>query len=1035
MSQDIIALSDRIKELSYSTGTGDFSLDGAAAGFSSFGNAYQNNDALFYAITDGSNYEIGSGQYIVVGPNDYLRRFPFRSSNSNNLVNFTAGVKEVYVTYPGQYSVFTASGLGNFQRPKASGVAFWQSSQILDYDSNFIWDATNNRLGINIANPKSALHIGGTVNESILTVSGVVLGGSGIWFSGINPYVGGVQREPFMRNELDPTTGTSDVFSLSGVVDQRLLFKKVNAGLVFAGPPSGCASPPCLPGYPSFRALTAGDIPELDYLASAGPCSEGQIPFCNGSGQLTFDTNLIWDTTNNYLGVNTATPTKSLDVTGHGRVTGDFTVGGKIIFSDNSTISGAYLAGSGLSLYGGRQFNIGNMFQLSDSANTGWVHQANTVTITGVNGILTSYNTGTKTLTITGQGVYDKWVISDQYLSSGSILTGNTVYFSGVSGITTEFSNNTLKISAGTLSGNLVNFINTTSGNLHTEIVNTSGWAKSYIDGQVISAGSYTKWVVADGSGNKSDVTQADTVYFSGIDGIKTGLISLDASNFIVTISGGAGGIGEYYAGTGLAKTGNTFYTYGTGLFTNIYFGTSSAEASSAAIKVGYNAGGSQDTSKSDRIVIGNNSATSSSGALHSINIGESAGQYSQLSSGSIYVGWQAGKYSQYAKYNNFVGTLAGSNSNNSTENNFIGYQAGNYSDNNIGTNAIGTNAGYLSSGATYNNYIGHNAGYKSSGTNYSTFVGYYSGSGLKTDNSIILKTNANLNNGATWAGTNNYIIEIADTIHGRSDNRTLRIGADPASYSEVNDYTLSVKSNSPSKKAVGVLATSSQTANLQEWADSSLNVPTYVDKDGFLHATGGLVLDVGSPVSTTNKLYNNGGNLYWNGNIVSAGSAYTAGSGLTLHGTQFNMGNMWSLSDKSTSGWVHQADRVAFSGINGVKVSFNGIGTNDKTVLISGVYRTKNVRTENSDTTLLLNDEVLFISSNPGGSVQVNLPTAIGNQGKEYYIKRVDTGSSYSVVIDGYGSETIDGALSKTLTNNYEAVLIISNNSNWFVF
>jgi hypothetical protein len=125
----------------------------------------------------------------------------------------------------------------------------------------------------------------------------------------------------------------------------------------------------------------------------------------------------------------------------------------------------------------------------------------------------------------------------------------------------------------------------------------------------------------------------------------------------------------------------------------------------------------------------------------------------------------------------------------------------------------------------------------------------------------------------------------------------------------------------------------------------------------------------------------------------------------------------------------------VAFSGINGVKVSLNGIGTNDKTVLISGVYRTKNVRTENSDTTLLLSDEVLFISSNPGGSVQVNLPTAIGNQGKEYYIKRVDTGSSYSVVIDGYGSETIDGALSKTLTNNYEAVLIISNNSNWFVF
>jgi hypothetical protein len=313
------------------------------------------------------------------------------------------------------------------------------------------------------------------------------------------------------------------------------------------------------------------------------------------------------------------------------------------------------------------------MFQLSDSANTGWVHQANTVTITGVNGILTSYNTGTKTLTITGQGVYDKWVISDQYLSSGSILTGNTVYFSGVSGITTEFSNNTLKISAGTLSGNLVNFINTTSGNLHTEIVNTSGWAKSYIDGQVISAGSYTKWVVADGSGNKSDVTQADTVYFSGIDGIKTELISLDASNYIIAISGSPNDPGsEYYAGTGLRKVGTTFQTWNTGVFQNLVFGkyeeallpgqSSDFEFEFYPIKIGYIAGEHNTGEYIDdfKINIGSYAGFTSSGSKNAIYIGRSAGSSSTHGSGLIAIGFEAGFTCPTSIYSNMFGYQAG---------------------------------------------------------------------------------------------------------------------------------------------------------------------------------------------------------------------------------------------------------------------------------------------------------------------------------------------------------------------------------------
>ena len=108
MPSDIIILSERIKELSHSVGTGSLTLDGAATGFSAFGDYYSNNDAVYYAITDGTDWETGSGQY-VSGSNS-ITRTALKSTNSDNLVSFNAGLKEVYVTYPGQFSVFSASG-------------------------------------------------------------------------------------------------------------------------------------------------------------------------------------------------------------------------------------------------------------------------------------------------------------------------------------------------------------------------------------------------------------------------------------------------------------------------------------------------------------------------------------------------------------------------------------------------------------------------------------------------------------------------------------------------------------------------------------------------------------------------------------------------------------------------------------------------------------------------------------------------------------------------------------------------------------
>ena len=73
----MIKLFDRIKERSYTIGTGNFALSGVFSGFVSFGSAYSDGDKFFYVANDGTNFEIGSGVYITVS--NQIQRFPIKS--------------------------------------------------------------------------------------------------------------------------------------------------------------------------------------------------------------------------------------------------------------------------------------------------------------------------------------------------------------------------------------------------------------------------------------------------------------------------------------------------------------------------------------------------------------------------------------------------------------------------------------------------------------------------------------------------------------------------------------------------------------------------------------------------------------------------------------------------------------------------------------------------------------------------------------------------------------------------------------------
>ena len=105
-----LVLKDRVKETTTTTGTGTLTLAGAATGFQSFSVIGDGNTTYYTISSSGSSqWEVGIGTYTLAGTL-LARTTILASSNSNAAVNFSAGVKDVYVVYPAGKSVNLDAG-------------------------------------------------------------------------------------------------------------------------------------------------------------------------------------------------------------------------------------------------------------------------------------------------------------------------------------------------------------------------------------------------------------------------------------------------------------------------------------------------------------------------------------------------------------------------------------------------------------------------------------------------------------------------------------------------------------------------------------------------------------------------------------------------------------------------------------------------------------------------------------------------------------------------------------------------------------
>jgi len=91
-------IEDRVKEATNTVGTSSLVLTGAAQGCRSFSSVMAIGDTCGYAVDNGTDWEVGIGT--LTATDNLARTTVLTSSNSNRIVAFPAGSKQVFITVP-----------------------------------------------------------------------------------------------------------------------------------------------------------------------------------------------------------------------------------------------------------------------------------------------------------------------------------------------------------------------------------------------------------------------------------------------------------------------------------------------------------------------------------------------------------------------------------------------------------------------------------------------------------------------------------------------------------------------------------------------------------------------------------------------------------------------------------------------------------------------------------------------------------------------------------------------------------------------
>ena len=210
-----LVLADRVKETTTTTGTGTVTLLGASTGFQSFA-AVGNANTTYYTIAaqTGTEWEVGIGTYTSSGTT-LARTTVLSSSNSGSPVNFSAGTKDVFVTYPSSRSIYADGTVLTATNSSVLPVANGGTGLTAGTSGGVLAFTATGTLASSTALAASALVIGGgagaapsttTTGTGVVTALGVNTGTAGAFV--VN---GGALGSP-------SSVGTMPAFTLGGTI-------------------------------------------------------------------------------------------------------------------------------------------------------------------------------------------------------------------------------------------------------------------------------------------------------------------------------------------------------------------------------------------------------------------------------------------------------------------------------------------------------------------------------------------------------------------------------------------------------------------------------------------------------------------------------------------------------------------------------------------------------------------------------------------------------------------------------------------------
>ena len=174
-------IADRVRETSVSTGTGNFTLDGAVTGYQTFDAVLDSADTTYYTIAaqGGSEWEVGIGTFTA--PATLGRTIILSSSNGGSIVTFSAGTKDVFISLPAsktnvrdQPNIIEVNSSSDALRITQNGTG---NALVVEDSSNpdatpFVVDAIGN-VGIGTFSPGNRLDIVGVSTSQIRVKDGV----------------------------------------------------------------------------------------------------------------------------------------------------------------------------------------------------------------------------------------------------------------------------------------------------------------------------------------------------------------------------------------------------------------------------------------------------------------------------------------------------------------------------------------------------------------------------------------------------------------------------------------------------------------------------------------------------------------------------------------------------------------------------------------------------------------------------------------------------------------------------------------------